>query len=144
MQAAQIRYGLNLLECFVLLTFWQTVSAVTTFFLTMTLYPEVQKRAQEEIDAVIGPDRLPTIEDRESLPYVRALVSEVLRWGPIAPQGVPHRTIEDESYEGFFIPKGSLLIPNIWLVVNSQSSCANVLNITMPGTFFAKIGRAHV
>lgn len=66
----------------------QTVSAITTFFLAMTLYPEVQKRAQREIDAVIGTDRFPTIADRDSLPYMRTLVSEVFRWNPIAPLGV--------------------------------------------------------
>lgn len=65
----------------------QTVSAITTFFLAMTRNPEVQKRAQREIDAVIGSDRLPTIADRDSLPYIRALVSEVFRWHPIAPIG---------------------------------------------------------
>ena len=54
----------------------------------MTLYPEVLKKAQDELDRVVGRDRLPTIEDRDDLPYVRALVSEVLRWGPVAPQGL--------------------------------------------------------
>lgn len=67
----------------------QTVSALATFFLAMTLYPEVQKRAQQELDAVIGTDRLPTLADREQLPYMRALVSEVFRWNPIAPLGTP-------------------------------------------------------
>ena len=53
----------------------------------MTRYPEVQKKAQQELDAVVGNDRLPTIADREHLPYLRALVSEVLRWYPIGPLG---------------------------------------------------------
>lgn len=53
----------------------------------MTLYPDVQKRAQAEIDAVVGPDRLPTLADYGSLPYVGALVQELLRWAPAAPQG---------------------------------------------------------
>lgn len=53
----------------------------------MTLYPEAQRRAQEEIDRVIGPDRLPTFADRDALPYVEALVTEVLRWNPVAPLG---------------------------------------------------------
>lgn len=50
----------------------------------MTLFPNVQKKAQAEIDAVIGHERLPTHADRERLPYVNALVTEVLRWNPVA------------------------------------------------------------
>jgi cytochrome P450 len=53
----------------------------------MTLYPDVQKRAQEEIDAVVGTDRLPTHDDRPHLPYVEALYQEVLRWNPVGPLG---------------------------------------------------------
>ena len=53
----------------------------------MTLYPEVQRKAQEEIDRVIGSDRLPTFADRENLPYLEALVSEVHRWTPVTPLG---------------------------------------------------------
>lgn len=50
----------------------------------MVLYPDVQKKAQAELDSVIGIDRLPSFEDRDHLPYVGALVSEVLRWLPVA------------------------------------------------------------
>lgn len=54
----------------------------------MTLYPEVQVKAQQEIDRVIGRDRLPTFEDRDRLPYIDAIVKEVLRWGVVAPLGI--------------------------------------------------------
>ena len=57
----------------------QTVSAIQTFFLAMTLYPEVVARAQEEIDRVVGRDRLPTVEDRKTMPYLDALMKETLR-----------------------------------------------------------------
>ena len=53
----------------------------------MILYPETQKRAQEELDAVLGPDRLPEFDDFPSLPYVEALVMEILRWHPVVPIG---------------------------------------------------------
>ena len=53
----------------------------------MSLYPEAQKRAQAELDIVVGRDRLPTLADRPNLPYVEALVSEVMRWVPVAPMG---------------------------------------------------------
>jgi len=54
----------------------------------MTLFPEAQKRAQAEIDAVVGPDRLPSYADRDSLPYVEALVKEILRWNAVVPTGI--------------------------------------------------------
>ena len=55
----------------------------------MALYPEVQKKAQAEIDAVIGPDRLPDFHDRPSLPYINAIVKETSRWNLAAPLGRP-------------------------------------------------------
>jgi len=64
-----------------------TTVMVKSFFLAMVQYPEVQRKAQAEIDAVIGPDRLPTYEDKASLPYVEALVREVHRWNPAVPGG---------------------------------------------------------
>lgn len=66
----------------------QVISTLTTFFLAMTLYPEAQRKAQEEIDAVVGTHRLPTIDDRDRLPYVNCLLKEVLRWGPATPVGM--------------------------------------------------------
>jgi hypothetical protein len=65
----------------------QTVSALTSFFLLMELYPNVQKKAQQEIDRVTGGNRLPTVDDYDALPYMRALVKEVIRWAPVAPIG---------------------------------------------------------
>jgi hypothetical protein len=55
----------------------------------MVLYPEVQKHAQAEIDAIVGQDRYPAFEDRDKLPYIGALIQELLRWAPVAPQGQP-------------------------------------------------------
>ncbi|KAJ6466267.1 cytochrome P450 [Mycena sanguinolenta] len=86
-----------------------TVSSLASFFLAMTLYPEIQKKAQVEIDTVIGPGRLPEFEDRPSLPFVEALYREVMRWKPIAPLGVAHASTEDDIYNGHFIPKGNSL-----------------------------------
>ncbi|KAJ5665051.1 uncharacterized protein N7477_007499 [Penicillium maclennaniae] len=91
-----------------------TVSSVGTFFLAMALYPEVQKMAQDEIDRVIGPGRLPTAADRDRLPYVNAMVKEIFRWHPVVPMGIPHMSTADDIYEGYYIPKGSLILPNIW------------------------------
>jgi len=99
-----------------------TVSAIYTFFLCMTRNPDVLSKAQEEIDRVIGHDRLPTIHDEPQLPYVSALVKEVLRWGQVAPQGLPHATSEDDFYKGYFIPKGTVVIPNIWLFTHNADT----------------------
>jgi len=80
----------------------------------MIAFPEVQRRAQDELDTVVGRDRLPTFADAPRLPYVCAVIKEVLRWRPAAPIGVPHAAIEDDWYEGMFIPKGAVCISNIW------------------------------
>lgn len=90
------------------------MAAISCFFLVMTAYPEVQRRAQEEIDRVVGQDRLPATADREHLPYVNAIVKEVLRWNPVAPMGLPHASTEDDICGGWFIPKGSMILPNVW------------------------------
>lgn len=79
----------------------------------MTAYPHVLK-AQEHLDAVVGPHRLPDFEDMESLPYICALVKELLRWRVVLPVGVPHGALKDDEYNGYFIPKASILIVNIW------------------------------
>ena len=65
----------------------QTASSVLTFTLAMTLYPDVQRRAQAEIDQIVGNSRLPKFSDEGTLPYVQAIVKEVLRWHPVAPLG---------------------------------------------------------
>ncbi|KAL5522856.1 hypothetical protein ACEPAG_8874 [Sanghuangporus baumii] len=91
-----------------------TVATLQCFFLAMLVYPEVQRKAQEEIDIAIGNDRLPNFDDRQDLPYVDAIVKEVLRWHPIAPLAFLHVSTEDNVFQGYLIPKGAWLIPNIW------------------------------
>ena len=99
----------------------------------MQFYPEVQIKVQEELDRVVGQDRFPTLADRPYLPYTNAVVKEILRWhtiGPICAQsnitladtnrltvsisGPPHATTQDDIYEGYFIPKGAMVLVNIW------------------------------
>ena len=83
----------------------------------MTLYPDVQKKAQAEILAVVGRDRLPSIDDRDALVYIRAIIKECLRWLPNAPLGVAHSTSEDDELCGYFIPQGTVILPNVWWVL---------------------------
>ena len=77
-------------------------------------HPEVQKKAQAELDAVVGPDRLPDFADRDSLPYIDAILKETTRWHPVVPLGIPHKSFEDDVYDGYHIPAGTVLIPNCW------------------------------
>ncbi|KAK1765144.1 O-methylsterigmatocystin oxidoreductase [Phialemonium atrogriseum] len=91
-----------------------TVSALACFFLAMTEFPDIQRTAQQEIDRVVGHDRLPTASDRQNLPYIEAMVKEVLRWHPVAPMGLPHTSTADDICEGYLIPKGSMLLANVW------------------------------
>ncbi|KAL4890650.1 cytochrome P450 [Aspergillus ambiguus] len=93
----------------------ETTSAVMQIFiLALLTYPHFISRAQQEIDGVIGPDRLPTLSDRENLPYTAAVVEETLRWRSMAPGGVPHATLQEDSFRGYKIPKGAMVIPLHW------------------------------
>ena len=102
--------------------------------LAMILHPETQEKGKAELDCVIGPNRLPTINDWDDLPYVTSIVREVIRWHPSVPlcklsgcnallscvstSGVPvfRNPIEDDVYNGYFIPKGTPVVGNIWAV----------------------------
>jgi cytochrome P450 len=92
------------------------VAAVDSFFLAMLRYPEVQRKAQAELAAVVGTDTLPTFEDRPRLHYINAIVKEVTRWEPVTPIAFPHYTTADEFYEGYHIPAGSMVVGNTWWV----------------------------
>ncbi|KAF8987615.1 cytochrome P450 [Cyathus striatus] len=98
-----------------------TYSALSHFILEMIMFPEVQKKAQQEIDQVVGKNRLPELSDRSSLPYVEAVMREVLRWNTVAPSGMPHRSIEDDIYNGMFIPKGTVVIYNAYAILRDES-----------------------
>jgi cytochrome P450 len=102
-----------------------TVATINSFFLAMTLFPDVQKKAQAEIDAVIGPDRLPSFADQDSLPYIEALAKEALRWHAVIPTGFPHCVAEDDIHDGYYIPKGSVIVSNIWFMLNDPERYAN-------------------
>ncbi|UZJ53632.1 hypothetical protein CBS101457_002952 [Exobasidium rhododendri] len=91
-----------------------TTMALEVFTMAVVCNPEVMKRAQKEIDEVVGRQRIPTFEDQDHLPYVQALIKEVLRWRPVTAGGIPHLVTEDDEYNGYFIPKGSIIIPNHW------------------------------
>ena len=98
-----------------------SVITLTAFTLAMIEFPEVQRKAQQEIDRVIGNDRLPTFSDRVSLPYINAVVKEATRWWPIAPMGFPHTATETFYHESMRIPKGAYLLPAVWWFLHDPS-----------------------
>ncbi|KAI8969785.1 O-methylsterigmatocystin oxidoreductase [Trametes punicea] len=91
-----------------------TLASLKAFFLAMVLEPHAQRKAQEELDAIVGPDRLPGFSDRDSLRYVNALVKEVIRWHSVVPLGISHRSMEEDEWNGYRIPAGCVLVPNQW------------------------------
>ena len=86
-------------------------------FVGVSLHPEVLRKAHAELDAVVGPNRMPNFGDRDSLVYVNAVIKETMRWHAALPLGVPHATIVDDEFRGYFIPVGTMLIANTWYVV---------------------------
>ncbi|CAL5872702.1 uncharacterized protein PFLUO_LOCUS6969 [Penicillium psychrofluorescens] len=102
-----------------------TVGVLEGFFLAMVLFPDVQRKAQAEMDDLFGKPTLPTAADRERLPYVNAIVKEALRWHTVAPFAIPHRTDEDDVINGFLIPKNAILLPNVWFFNNESAIYPN-------------------
>ena len=96
-----------------------TSTTLLWWLLAMITYPEVQNQAHAELDEVIGRARPPTFADIPSLPYIRAMVKETLRWSLTVPFGVPHTSTADDWYEGMFIPKGTVCLQNM-RVINSE------------------------
>ncbi|KAK7446304.1 hypothetical protein VKT23_014510 [Stygiomarasmius scandens] len=93
-----------------------TSSTLMWFMYCMIRFPEVQAKAQEQLDQVVGKSRVPSFEDAKHLPYIWAIIKEILRWRTPAPLGVPHTAVSDDYYEGYFIPKDSIVISNVWSI----------------------------
>ncbi|KAI0314890.1 cytochrome P450 [Amylostereum chailletii] len=91
-----------------------TYSTVLNFIAAMALNPSTQSRAQAELDAVIGTDRMPTIADRGDLPYVNAVIKETMRWNPVLPLSIARRSEKADVYEGYIIPENTIIMPNSW------------------------------
>ncbi|KAF7346379.1 O-methylsterigmatocystin oxidoreductase [Mycena sanguinolenta] len=119
-----------------------TVSALASFFLAMALHPDIQRKAQTEIDAVVGTHQLPEFKDRPSLPYVEAIYREVMRWKPVFPLGVAHASSEDDIYNGYFIPKGTTVISNIWAMTRDESIYLEPERFN-PDRFFTEDGKLN-
>ncbi|KAH0578149.1 hypothetical protein H2248_004113 [Termitomyces sp. 'cryptogamus'] len=115
------------------------ISMIKAFFLFMSLYPEVQIQACAEIDAVVGTDRFPTHDDRVNLPYIDAICQEVLRLHTVVPNGLPHVVMEDDIHEGYLIPKGSIVVANIWNMLHGPDTYADPYTFN-PSRFISSEG----
>jgi len=100
-----------LILIFRLILLYQTISATRSFLFLMVAHPEIQQKAQEEINRVVGNNRLPDFNDRPEIPYIDAIYHEVLRYSPPIPLGIPHGLTEDDFYNGYFLPKGMHIKP---------------------------------
>ncbi|KAG5723816.1 O-methylsterigmatocystin oxidoreductase [Termitomyces sp. T112] len=112
-----------------------TTAALTTFLLAMVINPDVQKKAQEELDSIIGTSRLPNSLDRPRLPYMEALLLETLRCHPIGPMGIPHSVSQDDYYNGMLIPKDSIVLVNLWLIAHDPEIYPDPFKFD-PGRFY--------
>ncbi|KII95683.1 hypothetical protein PLICRDRAFT_48632 [Plicaturopsis crispa FD-325 SS-3] len=107
-----------------------TWSTLVVFMLNMVLHPEIQEKARAEIDEVVGNDRLPVFSDRPTLPYLEHILQETLRWAPVSPIGVPHKSLQDDIYKGMFIPKGASLV-----YANARAMCHDENTYKNPEVF---------
>ncbi|EIW86004.1 cytochrome P450 [Coniophora puteana RWD-64-598 SS2] len=117
-----------------------TFSTIENFIYAMTLHPDIQKRAQEQIDSVVGNERLPTFDDRGELPLIDAILREVIRWIPTVPTNLAHAVLEDDIYEGYLIPKGANLIVNTWGIFHDEQRYPNPETFN-PDRFLASDGK---
>lgn len=92
-----------------------TAAAMMSFCLAMVHHPEWQIKMQTEIEAQVG-DRIPEFSDIPNLPTVRAVIKEVLRWRPVTAGNVPHQLIQDDTYNGYFFPRGTVFHANQWAI----------------------------
>ncbi|KAJ7758742.1 cytochrome P450 [Mycena metata] len=118
-------------------------AAASIMIMALALHPQILRTAQTEIDSVVGRQRPPSIEDRHALPYVLAIVKETLRWHPPLPMDIPRASMEDDFYNGYFIPKNTTVIPNIWRVTLSRAPDPDYPPENFSPERFLDNGRTH-
>ncbi|THU77992.1 cytochrome P450 [Dendrothele bispora CBS 962.96] len=106
-----------------------STSGIIQWFLALiSSNPEIQRRAHEEMDRVIGQDRWPTAEDEKSLPYIRAIIKEVQRIHAPFWMATPHCTSDDFSYHGTFIPKDTVIVLNCYTLHHNEERYPDSFN----------------
>ena len=106
-----------------------TSSALLWTILYLLHHPEVQKRVHEELDNIVGPDKLPSLDDKDKLHFTNAVLHESFRVTSFVPMSVPHYALEDVKVRGYVIPQGSVVLPSLFHVMY------NPLRFKNPGTF---------
>ncbi|KAK7032164.1 hypothetical protein VNI00_013338 [Paramarasmius palmivorus] len=96
-----------------------TASFLRSLVLFLAAFPDVQRKAQEEIDRVVGHERSPVLQDIDNLPYIRALIQEAHRFHPVAPLAIPHSASADEEYRGYIIPKDTTIFVNTYAIFHN-------------------------
>ncbi|KAK6627540.1 hypothetical protein RUM44_010018 [Polyplax serrata] len=112
-------------------------------FMYLLRHPEVQKKAQEEIDAVIGRDRLPTLDDKPKMPYMEALTLESVRVFMGRTFSIPHRALRDTTLQGYDIPKDTMLIANFNNVLMDEKYWKDP-EVFRPERFLDETGSVHI
>ncbi|KAI9827332.1 MAG: hypothetical protein M1819_006974 [Sarea resinae] len=98
-----------------------TSSSMSTHVLAIANDPKILKEAQRQIDLVCGPDRSPTWDDFKKIPYINQIVKEGMRFRPVISSGLPHRNHTEDTYEGYLIPKDSMIFLPVWALHHSEN-----------------------
>lgn len=102
-----------------------TANMILTIILAVTKYPEVQARAQKELDEACGIERMPLFSDFDRLPYINCIIKEALRWRPTSDLGIPHRLSKDDEYRGMLLPKDSMVWLAAWAIHQDENIYPN-------------------
>lgn len=88
-------------------------TVLTLLIEQILLQPEIQVKIHEEIDRIVGRDRIPTLDDRRNMPYTEACIREIMRYETLVPLSVPHRAMKHTTIGGYDIPEGTMVSPNL-------------------------------
>ncbi|PCH40323.1 cytochrome P450 [Wolfiporia cocos MD-104 SS10] len=118
-----------------------TAGTILWFLVAMLHSPDAMKKAQAELDRVLGPEghTPPSFKNLQDLPYCAALVKEVFRWMPVAPVGGPHVSLKDDTYKGYQIAASTTIMPNVWAVHHNETDYPDAFKFR-PERFVPAVG----